>query len=32
MIKWKTKAIRLGLMLGSIAAFAVAAGAGQRWY
>jgi hypothetical protein len=32
MIKWKTRAIRIGFILGAIAAFAVSAGAGQRWY
>lgn len=32
MIKWQVRYVRLGLMLGAIAAFAVAAGAGQRWY
>ena len=32
MIKWQVRYVRLGLMLGAIAAFAISAGAGQRWY
>jgi hypothetical protein len=31
MIKWQVRYVRLGLMLGAIAGFAIAAGAGQRW-
>lgn len=32
MIKWQVRATRLVLTLGAIAAFAVASGAGQRWW
>jgi len=31
MIKWQARYVRLALMLGAIASFAVAAGAGERW-
>jgi len=31
MIKWQRHYVRLGLLLGAIASFAIAAGAGQRW-
>ena len=31
MIKWKVKLIRLGLVVGAIASFAIASGAGLRW-
>lgn len=31
MIKWQLRALRLGLTVGAIVAFAVASGAGQRW-
>jgi hypothetical protein len=31
MIRWQARFVRLGLVLGAIAAFAVAASAGQRW-
>jgi len=31
MIKWKHGGFRLLVVLGTIAAFAVAAGAGERW-
>lgn len=31
MIKWKVGLLRLSIILGAIAAFAVAAGAGERW-
>jgi hypothetical protein len=31
MIKWKAEYVRLGLILGAIASFAVASGAGLRW-
>jgi len=30
-IKWKVKLIRLGLVVGAIASFAIASGAGLRW-
>lgn len=32
MIKWNARLVRLGLTVGAIASFAIAAGAGQRWY
>ncbi len=32
MIKWQSSWIRLGLVLGAISAWAVAAGAGVRWW
>lgn len=31
MIKWRVGLLRISLVLGSIAAFAIAAGAGERW-
>ena len=31
MIRWKSEFVRVGLILGAIASFAIASGAGQRW-
>jgi hypothetical protein len=31
MIKWKTRTVRIALVLGSVAAFAVGSGASLRW-
>lgn len=31
MIKWKAGYVRVALILGAIASFAVASGAGMRW-
>ena len=31
MIKWRMRLMRVSIFLGAIAAFAVAAGAGERW-
>jgi len=31
MIKWQVRLIRLGIVVGAIASFAIAAGAGLRW-
>ncbi len=31
MVKWNVRFVRLGLIVGAIASFAIAAGAGQRW-
>jgi hypothetical protein len=32
MIRWQNLYVRLALMIGAIASFAIAAGAGERWY
>jgi hypothetical protein len=32
MIRWKVRAVRIGLVLGAIGAFAVSASAGMRWW
>ena len=31
MIKWRVRLTRLALVVGAIASFAIAAGAGERW-
>jgi hypothetical protein len=31
MIKWQVRLVRLGLVVGAIASFAIASGAGLRW-
>jgi hypothetical protein len=31
MIKWQLRLVRLALIAGAIASFAIAAGAGERW-
>ena len=31
MIKWRARFIRVSIVLGALAAFAVASGAGERW-
>ena len=31
MIKWRIRLTRLALVVGAIASFAIAAGAGERW-
>jgi hypothetical protein len=32
MFKWQARLVRLALVVGAIAAFAVASGAGERWW
>jgi hypothetical protein len=32
MIKWQIGFVRLGLIVGAIASFAIASGAGERWF
>jgi hypothetical protein len=31
MIKWQVRLVRIGIVVGAIASFAIASGAGLRW-
>ena len=31
MIKWRVRFVRVSIVLGALAAFAIASGAGERW-